>query len=241
MCEFAFMSSSDSLKRAAAAKALEFVPEGAKLGLGTGTTADAFIELLAEKVAEGFRVTGVPTSDRTAEKARALHIPLAPLDELGLLDVTVDGADEADRNLNLIKGAGGALLKEKIVAASSRQMIVIGDGSKLVERLGAFLLPIEIIPFGHRSTASRVRNVLTALGYRDAVPKLRVRDGKPFETDCGNLIYDCALGAITDATMLAVALGSVPGVVEHGLFIGLASLLVIARADGIELIERPKT
>lgn len=234
------MPDADSLKRAAAARALEFVPDGAKLGIGTGTTAEAFVELLAEKVNQGFRVTGVPTSERTAEKARALHVPLAQLDDLGSLDLTIDGADEADHDLDLIKGGGGALLKEKIVAASSKRMIVIADASKLVATLGAYPLPIEVVRFGHKTTASRIRNVLTAFRYADPIPRLRMKDGAPFETDCGNVIYDCALGAVTDKTVLAVALGAVPGVVEHGLFVGMATLLVVAHPDRIELIERPK-
>ena len=235
------MPPADSLKRAAAQKALGFVKDGAKLGLGTGTTAEAFLELLAAKIKTGLTVTGVPTSERTAARAKALRIPLSTLDELGQLDLTVDGCDEADPALNLIKGAGGALLKEKIVAASSQSLIVIADESKQVDHLGRAPLPIEIVAFGQPSTVSRIRNVLGGLGYADAQPKLRLKDGAPFKTDCGNLIYDCVLGKITDPAMLALALGAVPGVVEHGLFVRMAALLVVARPDGIDLIKRPES
>src|SRR5215469_5825059 len=149
-----------ALKRAAAAKALEFVADGMKLGLGTGSTAEAFLELLSPRVRGGLKIIGVPTSERTAHKARALGIPLTGLDGLSPLDLTVDGADEADRNLDLIKGAGGALLREKIVAASSKRVVIIADESKLVARLGAFPLPVEVIEFGHATTASRLGQAL---------------------------------------------------------------------------------
>jgi ribose 5-phosphate isomerase A len=225
-----------SLKRAAAAKALEFVTSGMKLGLGTGSTAEAFLDLLGPRVRGGFDIIGVATSERTAQKARALGISLANLDDVAPLDLTVDGADEADRNLDLIKGAGGALLREKIVAASSKQMIVIADESKLVPRLGQFLLPVEVSEFGHATTASRLRIALAELGYQKVTLTLR---GKPnFRTDSGNLIYDCALGAITGAGKLAARLSSIPGVVDHGLFVGMASKLLIAHPGEVEVIER---
>src|SRR5207302_1577410 len=157
---------SPALKRAAAAKALEYVVEGMKLGLGTGSTAEAFLDLLGPRVRGGFKIIGVATSDRTAQKARALGISLANLDDAAPLDLTIDGADEADRNLDLIKGGGGALLREKIVAASSKQTIIIGDESKLVARLGQFPLPVEVTEFAHATTATRLRIALAELGYQ---------------------------------------------------------------------------
>jgi len=228
------------MKRVAAAKAVEFVHDGMKLGLGTGSTAEIFLELLAARVRGGLNVIGTPTSERTAEKARSLGIPLANLDDLAPLDLTVDGADEADRKLNLIKGAGGALLREKIVAASSARMIVIADRTKLVPRLGRFPLSIEILEFGQKMTARRVVDGLATLGYRDVAVTLRSRDGLTFVSDSGNLIYDCALGAITSPPKLAALLAAIPGVVEHGLFIGMATTLIVAHPRRIQIIEKAK-
>ena len=230
------MSTQDSLKAAAAAKAVEYVAHGMKLGLGTGSTAEAFLDVLAPRVRAGLQVDCVATSERTAQKARALGIPLCELDTLHPLDLTVDGADEADRALNLIKGAGAALLREKIVAASSKAMVVIADETKLVARLGKFPLPIEITPFAHGTTASRVAAAAAALGYADLRVTLREKDGAAVKTDGGNFVYDAAFGAIADAPALAAALSAVPGVVEHGLFIGIATTLVIAHPGEIEII-----
>lgn len=227
-----------SLKRAAAVKALEFVEDGMKLGLGSGSTAEAFVDVLAARVRGGLKVVCTATSERTAEKARGLGITLDELDKLAPLDLTIDGADEADRNLNLIKGGGGALLREKIVAASSKKMIVIADGSKLVERLGKFPLPIEVIAFGHLTTRARIRATLAEFGYHDPAVDLRLKDGAPFRTDSNNLIYDCALGSLGDAPALASALSAIPGVVDHGLFIGIATALVLAREAGVEVISK---
>ena len=235
------MTSADPtlLKRAAALKALDFVQDGMKLGLGTGSTAEAFIEVLGPRVRGGLTITAAATSERTAQKARSLGIPLASLDQLAPLDLTIDGADEADRSLNLIKGGGGALLREKIVAASSKRMVVIADASKLVRRLGRFPLPVEVAEFGHASTAARIAQAAAALGYPDVPINLRLSDNAPFKSDGGNLIYDCAFGAIKNAAKLASALSAIPGVVEHGLFIGLATALVIARStERVDLIER---
>jgi len=228
------------MKRMAAAKAVEFVNDGMKLGLGTGSTAEIFLELLAARVRGGLNVIGTPTSERTAEKARSLGIPLANLDDLAPLDLTIDGADEADRKLNLIKGAGGALLREKIVAASSARMIVIADRTKLVPRLGRFPLSIEVLEFGQKMTAQRVVDALATLGYRDVAVTLRSRDGLTFVSDSGNLIYDCALGAITSPPKLAALLAAIPGVVEHGLFIGMATTLIVAHPRRIQIIEKAK-
>jgi ribose 5-phosphate isomerase A len=229
-----------ALKRAAAAKALDYVQPGMKLGLGTGTTAEVFLELLSPRVRGGLSVVGVPTSERTAARARALGISLAALDDQAPLDLTVDGADEADRELTLIKGAGGALLREKIVAASSKRMIVIADESKLVARLGKFALPAEVLEFGHKTTAARLAAAAAALGYSGVSVTLRTREGATVRSDSGNVIYDCVFGAITSATKLAAALSAIPGVVEHGLFIGIATTLLIAHPGEVEVIERGK-
>src|SRR5258708_4733586 len=228
------------MQRRAAAKAVEFVNDGMKLGLGTGSTAEIFLELLAARVRGGLNVIGTATSERTAEKARSLGIPLANLDDLAPLDLTIDGADEADRKLNLIKGAGGALLREKIVAPSSARMGVIVHRSKLVPRLGRFPLSIEVLEFGQKMTARRVVDALGSLGYRDVAVTLRSRDGLTFVSDSGNLIYDCALGTITSAAKLAALLAGVPGVVEHGLFIGMATTLIVAHPRRIQVIEKAK-
>jgi ribose 5-phosphate isomerase A len=233
------VTDSASLKRAAAARALDYVEDGMKLGLGTGSTADLFLELLSERLrARGWKVIGTPTSQRTADRARALNIPLADLDDLGELDLVIDGADEADHDLNLIKGGGGALLREKIVAASGKRMLVIADESKLVKRLGAFPLPIEVVTFGHRSTARRLASAVASLGCVDIAPKLRLKEGRPYLTDNGNYIYDCPFGIIPDPPLLARHVSLLPGVVEHGLFTGMASALILAGAEGIRVIER---
>ncbi|HEY2445759.1 MAG TPA: ribose-5-phosphate isomerase RpiA [Rhizomicrobium sp.] len=229
----------NSFKIAAARRALELVEDGMKLGLGTGSTADAFLELLAQRIRAGLKITGAATSKRTEDRARALHIPLDDLDRLAPLDLTIDGADEADRALNLIKGGGGALLREKIVAASSKRMIVIADSSKLVEKLGRFPLPVEVTPFGHETTARRIAQAAARLGYRDVNVSVRSIAGTWFTTDSENLVVDCAFGAIADAPALGAALGVIPGVVEHGLFIGLASTLVIAGESGVDIMNRP--
>jgi ribose 5-phosphate isomerase A len=236
------MADSDmsGLKRAAAARALDYVESGMKLGLGTGSTAEIFLELLGERVRAGLKVVGTPTSERTAQKARAMGITLEDLNVLKQLDVTIDGADEADRNLDLIKGGGGALLREKIVAASSKRMVVIADESKLKDRLGVFPLPVEVVAFGHATTAARIAGAAELLDYPNLVPQLRLRGGEPFLTDSGNLIYDCAFGAIADTAILGSLLSAVPGVVETGLFVGFASTLIIAGKNGVEVIERAK-
>ncbi len=230
------MTTQDALKLNAAAKALEFVEHGMKLGLGTGSTAEAFVDLLAPRVRAGLEVDCVATSERTAKKARGLGIPLGELDALAPLDLTVDGADEADRSLNLIKGAGAALLREKIVAQSSRAMIVIADETKLVAQLGKFPLSVEVIPFGHGSTVQRIQSAAAALGYANLAVTQRMKDGTAVRTDSNNFVYDCAFGAIKDAGALAAALSAIAGVVEHGLFVGIATRLVIAHPGEVEII-----
>jgi ribose 5-phosphate isomerase A len=208
-----------------------------KLGLGTGSTASHFVDLLGGKVAEGLNVVGVPTSEATHRQAQALGIPMATLDEAPELDLTVDGADEIGPGLALIKGGGGALLREKIVAASSRAMLVIADSSKKVTQLGDFPLPVEVVPFGLASTRIRLERVCAALGLTGAF-KLRELAGQVFVTDGGHLILDGAFGAIPDPERLAAHLSAVPGVVEHGLFLGLASVALIAGPGDVETLRR---
>jgi ribose 5-phosphate isomerase A len=183
-------------------------------------------------------IIAVPTSERTAQRCRELSIPLGTLEQLAPLDLTIDGADETDRSLNLIKGGGGAHLREKIVASSSRRMVVIADKSKLVRRLGKFPLPVEVITYGKTTTLERMHEAFAKLGYAQVPVTLREKDGEPFKTDSGNIIYDCAFGAIQNAPKLAAALDGVTGVVEHGLFIGIASALVIAGPKGADIINR---
>ncbi|MBL6853977.1 MAG: ribose-5-phosphate isomerase RpiA [Alphaproteobacteria bacterium] len=226
----------DRLKRAAAARALDYVTDGMKLGLGTGSTAEAFIDLLGPRVRGGLKLLCVPTSERTTTYARKLGLSLGNLDDLAPLDLTVDGADEADRELTLIKGAGGALLREKIVARASKRMVVIADESKLVARLGKFTLPVEVLEFGHKTTARHLSEAFTSLGYSNIPITLRQREGAIFKSDSGNVIYDCAMGAITSAAKLAAAISAIPGAVEHGLFIGIATTLLIAHPGEVEVI-----
>jgi ribose 5-phosphate isomerase A len=233
------MTDQNALKRAVAAKALEYVQAGMKLGLGSGSTAEIFVELLAaHPVAKS--LICVPTSERTAALARKLGLTLAELDDAAPLDLTIDGADEADRDLNLIKGGGGMLLREKLVAVASRKMVVIADQSKLVAKLGQYPLPVEVVEFGHKSTAARLASALAAAGHAQAPMTLRQQGGAVFKTDSGNVIYDIAFGAIQDAPKLAAAISAVPGVVEHGLFIGIATTLLIAGPGGADVIERIK-
>jgi ribose 5-phosphate isomerase A len=232
------MTDQNALKRAVAAKAMEYVQDGMKLGLGSGSTAEIFVEMLAPKVRAGFKLLCVPTSERTAALARKLGITLSTLDDQAPLDLTIDGADEADRNLDVIKGGGGMLLREKIVAASSKKMIVIADETKMVPRLGKYPLPIEVIEFGHKTTAARLAAAFAALGYANVPMTVRQKDGATFKTDSGNLIYDCAFGVIQSAPKLAAAIAGITGVVEHGLFIGIATTLLISGPGEIEVIQR---
>lgn len=228
----------DELKRQAAARALEHVRDGMKLGLGTGSTAKHFVELLGERVKAGLNVIGVPTSEATRADAERCGIRLATLDDLDRLDLTVDGADEIDPALNLIKGGGGALLREKIVAAASDRMIVIADETKWVSKLGRFPLPIEVIPFGLAATRRGIEKACAASGVTGELTIRKAKDGHAFVTDGGHWIIDAHLGQIPDAPRLAGLLASIPGVVEHGLFIGLASIAMLAGLDGIRVVER---
>jgi len=226
----------DAFKVAAAEQALRYVEDGMRVGLGTGSTAAKFVDALGRKVAGGLNVVCVATSQATQAQAEALGIPMSTLDEQQFLDLTVDGADEIDGALRLIKGGGGALLREKIVATASASMIVIADASKQVTTLGAFPLPLEVVSFGLSAT----RNMITALAADAGCEgELRLRtlaDGKPFITDNGNLILDCHFGRIDAPEELDEALKLIPGVVENGLFIGIADLAIIAGSDGITVI-----
>ncbi len=229
--------SADDYKQAAAAKALEYVQPGMKIGLGTGSTAAKFVDLLGAKVKAGLDVACVPTSEATAAQARALGIRLTTLDEEPVLDLTVDGADELDGELRLIKGGGGALLREKIVAVSSDRMIVIAERSKLVETLGAFAVPVEVVRFGLASTKRMVEGLAEDVGCVGPVTLRTAKDGSPFVTDNGNYILDCAFEALPDPESLDDVLRQIPGVVESGLFLGICDTAIVAGPDGVEVIE----
>ena len=219
----------DQEKEAAARASLQFVKDGQVVGLGTGSTAAYFIKLLAEEVKRGLRVRGIPTSLRSQELALSLGIPLTTLDECQEIAVTVDGADEVDPQLRLVKGGGGALLREKIVASATRQLIIVADASKQVPVLGKFPLPVEVIRFSQALVAKRIGALGADVQIRKGV------DGKPYITDENNHILDCRFGKIPDADGLARKLSDMPGVVEHGLFIGMASVVLLAR--GSEIVE----
>ncbi len=224
------------LKIEAARAAVAEVTDGMRLGIGTGSTAEEFVRLLAVRVADGLSVIGVPTSERTAALCRELGVPLSTLDETPELDLTIDGADEIDPQLGLIKGGGGALLREKIVAAASARMLVIADASKLVDVLGAFPLPIEVNPFGLRATEIAIGKAAAALGL-DGPLTLRMTNGEPFVTDGGHFIIDASFGRIPDTRALSDALHAIPGVVEHGLFLGLAEAAIVADPAGARVVR----
>jgi len=225
-----------NLKIEAARAALWHVEDGMKLGIGTGSTAEEFVRLLAERVAAGLKIVGVPTSERTARLCRELSVPLSTLDNTPELDLTIDGADEIGPELALVKGGGGALLREKIVAAASRRMIVIADESKVVDTLGTFPLPIEVNPFGLAATVLAIEGAARRLGFSGEL-KARMADGKPFVTDGGHFIVDASFGRIPAPRALAEALNAIPGVVEHGLFIGLADLAIVAGKGGVRTLD----
>jgi ribose 5-phosphate isomerase A len=229
----------EAQKRAAAARAVEFVRPGMRLGLGTGSTAKHFVDLLAERVRGGLDVVAVPTSEVTRAQAERLGISLTTLDETPELDLTIDGADEIAPDLTLIKGGGGALLREKIVAAASAKMLVIADQSKWVQNLGRFPLPIEIAPFGAAATRRAVEAATAAAGCPGAALLRKAANGHAFVTDGGHWLLDAQLQRIPDPKTLAAWLSAVPGVMEHGLFIGLARTAIVAGPDGVRLIERP--
>ena len=233
-------SPADSAKRAAAKRALRMVEDGMTLGLGTGSTAAWFVRLLADRVAaEGLRIEGVATSSATVRLCAEVGLPLTALGDAGPIDLTVDGADEFDPDLNLIKGGGAALLQEKIVAASSRRMVVVADGGKRVACLGAFPLPVEIVRFGWSVTKHAVEAVLTDMDVDARRVEPRMEGDAPLVTDEGHHILDLHLGRIGDAPALAAALNAVPGVVESGLFIGMADTVIVGLEDGgVEVLRR---
>jgi len=218
-------------KEAAGRAAAKLVRDGDVVGLGTGSTAHFTVIALGERAKAGLRIIGIPTSVKTGDLARSLGIPLTTLDEHPQIDITIDGADEIDPQLRMIKGGGGALLREKVVASASKKMVVITDSSKVVPVLGKFPLPLELIAFAR----AVVEKKIVALG---GSPKLRTQaNGSPYITDNGNQILDCSFGKIADPQALALTLSSIPGIVEHGLFIGLASVALVGRGDRVEEIR----
>jgi ribose 5-phosphate isomerase A len=215
-------------KEAAGRAGAKLVRDGEIVGLGSGSTAYFTVVALGERVKAGLKIVGIPTSVHTGELARAVGIPLTTLDEHPEIDITIDGADEVGPKLNLIKGGGGALLREKVITTASKQMVVVADSSKVVPVLGKFPLPIEVISFARTVVEKKV----ASLG---ASPKLRTKaDGSPFVTDNGNQILDCSFGKIADPAALALILSTIPGIVEHGLFIGLASVVLVGRGGRVE-------
>jgi ribose 5-phosphate isomerase A len=227
------LSPIDKAKFVAARRAADFVEDGMRVGLGTGSTAAWLVRCLGELSREdGLRFRGVPTSTRTAELAREVGIEVISIDEAKWLDLTIDGADEVDPDLSLVKGGGGALLQEKIVATASDQMIVIADAAKEVQTLGAFPLPVEVIPFGWQSSQALLEEVLVSMDVMGRQTSLRMNGARPFVTDEGNYILDLGLGRIGDAQALSMALNQVPGVVENGLFIDICDKVVVGYGDG---------
>ena len=224
------LKAQDREKQAAARAAAELAESGNIVGLGSGSTATWAIRFLGERVRSGLKIVGIPTSQNTKQLAEQLGIPLATLDQHPQIDIDIDGADEIDPQLNLIKGGGGALLREKIIASASRRFIVVGDSTKQVAHLGKFPLPVEVIPFAQSLIAKRI----SALGAQ-----VSLRGGSnPFVTDEGHRILDCTFGEITDPGALAEELRSIPGVVEHGLFIGMAEMALIGRDGGVTQVHR---
>jgi ribose 5-phosphate isomerase A len=227
----------DIFKAQAAARALDFVKPGMKLGLGSGSTAARFVDLLGAKVRDGLEVMCVPTSEATRAQAARLSIPLITLDDHPQLDLTIDGADEIDPMLQLIKGGGGALLHEKIVAMASDHMIVIADYTKQVDALGAFALPVEIVQFGAKATLRMIEDAASDAKCRGALTLRKQKNGELFITESSNFIVDCAFSNIPDAEALCDVLEMIPGVVEHGLFVGIADKAIVAGPSGVHVID----
>ena len=226
-------SPQDEAKLAAAAKAIEtFLQDGMTIGLGSGTTSRFFVRILGDRVKSGLRVIGVPSSKSTGQLAREVGVPLADLNDVEQLDLTIDGADEIDPKGRMIKGGGANLLWEKIVASASRKMVAIVDESKRVQRLGRFPLPVEIIPFSWRSTERQLQNLFKKAGYDDVRVDVRGSREKPLITDSGHYLLDCHLQEIADPEFLADHLNQIPGVVEHGLFLGIATDAAVGKPDG---------
>jgi len=228
----------EAFKRQAAARALAYVEPGMRLGLGTGSTARHLVALLGERVRGGLSVIAVPTSEATRAQAEGERIPLSTLDDLGALDLTIDGADEIAHDLSLIKGGGGALLREKIVASASARLVIIADETKWVPTLGRYPLPVEVIPFGLSVTRAAVEAAARACGSPGPAKVRLGADGHPLVTDGGHWLLDAALERIADPEMLAARLNAIPGVVEHGLFIGMANTAILAGNGGVRVVER---
>ncbi|MEX2519669.1 MAG: ribose-5-phosphate isomerase RpiA [Paracoccaceae bacterium] len=228
----------DRAKYAAARRALDYIEPGTRLGLGTGSTAAFLVRLLGERAIAG--LVCVPTSSRTVALARECGVAVTTLEQAGALDLAIDGADEFDPDLNLIKGGGGALLQEKIVAAAAARMLVIADAGKQVQQLGAFSLPVEVVRFGHGATLTHIARLIASEDVDGREMTLRKRNGEVFVTDEGHYIYDLALGRIGDPSGLATRLNALPGVVETGLFIGLAEAAIIGHEDGRAEVIQPR-
>ena len=227
------LSLSDRSKYACALRASALVENGMKVGLGTGSTAYWLVYHLAERVrSEGLEFVGVPTSNKTREQAQAEGLKLISMDDAGRLDITIDGADEFDQSMNLIKGGGGAHLQEKIVAFGSDRMVVIADETKKVNKLGKFPLPVEVLKFGSASSQKQIEELLIDQNYKDFTVQMRMEKNKPFITDEGNYIFDLNLGEIQNPRKLCVDLNIIPGVVENGLFIDVCKAVVIGYSDG---------
>jgi ribose 5-phosphate isomerase A len=231
---------SDLAKFNAAQAALEYIKDGMIVGLGTGSTSAHFVRLLGERVRQGLRVKGVPTSEATRNLAEQAGVPLLEISQVSSIDVDIDGADEIDPAFRLIKGGGGALLREKIVAAASKQMIVIADETKWVETLGAFPLPVEVTRFGFALTAKRIRDALreTECAGHEVVLRVSGKANEPVNTDGGNYIIDAHAQRIPSAEALAARLQAIPGVVEHGLFLCLATTVILGKAKGADIKQR---
>ena len=228
---------SKEMKINAAKEALSYVEDGMKLGLGTGSTVDEFLILLSEEIKNGLNICGVVTSEKTKNLSNKLSIPLTTLEKVNKLDLTIDGADEIDNDLSLIKGGGGALLREKIIAFSSNELLIIADESKLVDKLGDFKLPVEVSPYEHDVTSLRIMDKLNKIGYKGSI-SLRKDNQNIFITDGGNYIYDLSIGLISEPNIVENILNLIPGVFENGLFINLTKKVIIGNKEGVRIITK---
>ena len=228
---------SQKMKIVAAKEAIKYVKNNMKLGLGTGSTVDEFLKLLSVEVKNGLNILGVVTSEKTKVLSESLRIPLTTLSDVKDLDLTIDGADEVDPDLSLIKGGGGALLREKIIAYNSKELIIIADKTKLVSKLGDFMIPVEVSPYEHEATSSRIMQKLDEIGYNGSI-KLRQYEGDIFVTDGGNFIYDISIGLVGEPYIIEQLLTSIPGVFENGLFINLTTKVIIGNENAVDVIER---
>ena len=228
---------SKKMKINAAKEALNFIEDGMNLGLGTGSTVDEFLILLAEEIKNGLKICGVVTSEKTKNLSNKLSIPLTTLKKVNKLDLTIDGADEIDKDLSLIKGGGGALLREKIIAFNSNELLIIADESKLVDKLGDFKLPIEVSPYEHQVTSLRIMDKLNEIGYEGSI-SLRKDNQNIFVTDGGNYIYDLSIGTINEPNIIENLLNLIPGVFDNGLFINLTEKVIIGNQEGARIITK---